>query len=278
MLRSALCAIVLSAVSLNAFAQFESGTLIVLNSSPDEIVVAADSRAVNAVGQSDDSCKIAALGGELVFASSGKSALVSDQASLAWDSHVVARNLFLRLSARRTKQPMPMRLALAWGKKVEEKMQSEIRRDPKGILLGAEDNTLITALFAGFDHNAPFFVTGTVTYETEGGVPTRARFSITGVKKSGSAELGKVEIAHELFGQHTERARQWFSNLQKEMYVTDDGIAAAAISAVKMTIDHYPAVQLGNRMVKVVGGPIDAVKLTPQGIQWIQRKPNCPKD
>jgi hypothetical protein len=49
-----------------------------------------------------------------------------------------------------------------------------------------------------------------------------------------------------------------------------------AIEAVRLSIEHYPLVNIGGRMVQPLGGPIDAVRLRrTNSLEWIQRKESC---
>jgi hypothetical protein len=277
-MKAAICAVFLAVLPLTALAQIEFGTLILLDSSPDEIVVAADSRAYSASTQFDNRCKITALGNQVIFAASGKTALPSADARIEWDSHTIARDIFRRLRAKKTNQPMPMRLAKAWGRQVQKKLELDIQRDRKETLSGVKDDLLTSALFAGFDQNAPYIVTGFITYGRAPNGSMYTHFSIGAVSRRAAAvQLGKTDIATELFAQKTERAIQWRKSLRIEN--ADDRIAIPVISALQFSIENYPPIDLGGRMVPALGGPIDAVRLTrTQGIQWIQRKPNCPEN
>lgn len=269
-------------VSLNAAAQIESGTLIVLNASQDEIAVAADSFAYSAVAQFNDRCKITALGNQIIFAASGDTAYgPTDGGPLYWDSHAIAKDVFLRLSRKRATQPMPLRIAPIWGDKVKHKIMADLKRDgPEGVLFGVEGNTLTSAVFAGFYDGAPLIVTSELTYTTSAKGRVEISFAVTNVlRKPKAIHIGRVDIANEFFAGKTPRSIQWRQELAAAMSPDSDPVAVPAINAVQLSIDNYPLVKIGGKMLPPVGGPIDALRLTPaKGIEWIQRKQNCPEN
>src|SRR5271167_886932 len=114
-------AVFLASIPLTAFAQIESGTFVTLESSQNEIVVAADSRSIIDGKELDDSCKIRALGNELIFSTAGEAGVVNK-----WDSFTIAENLFRRLSQEKAAEPVPIRLANAWGNEVKSKLKAQI--------------------------------------------------------------------------------------------------------------------------------------------------------
>jgi len=266
--------------SLNAIAQTQSGTLIVLNASQDEIVVAADSRSYSAVAQFDDRCKITALGNQLIFAASGDTGYgPTNGRPLYWDSHTIAKKIFLRLSQKRATQPMPLRIAQAWGKEIKDRIQADFKRDgPEGVLFGVEGNTLTSAVFAGFYESAPLIVIAEVTYNTSAEGHVEINFAITNVfRKPKTVQIGRVDIANEFFAGKTPRSIQWRRELALAEPPDSDTVAVRAIYAVRLSIDNYPLVNIGGKMLAATGGPIDAVRLRMgNSIDWIQRKANCP--
>ena len=257
----------------------ESGTLIVLNTSQDEIVVAADSRSYSVVAQFDNRCKITALGNQLIFAASGNTGYgPNDGRPLEWDSHTIARAVFLRLSRETATQPMPIGFAEAWGNEVKNKFQGDIERDGlEGVLFGAEGDTLTSAVFAGFDGDAPLIVTASITYSISAKGHADVAFAITDVfRRPKAVFMGRQDIADELFTGKTPRSLQWRQDLAMMRTPGDDPIALPALEALRFSIEHYPLVNIGGKMLPPIGGPIDAVRLSrANGIEWIQRKDNC---
>jgi hypothetical protein len=263
--------------SLNAAAQVKSGTLVILNASQDEIVAAADSRVYTPVTQFDNGCKITTLGNQLIFAASGTTGYGSpERGSLYWDSHAIARNIFLRLSRKKAKQPMPIRLARAWGQEVKKKVEADLKQDGKDeVFFGVEENRLTSAVVAGFDNGSPLIVTVALMVVISARGSTNVSSAIADIFTTPRAvSLGRVDIANEIFYGKTPRAIQWRSDLA--LMRTGDPIAVPAIKAIEFSIEHYPLVSIGGKTLPALGGPVDAVRLSrAKGVEWIQRKDNC---
>lgn len=265
-----------------AIAQSISGTIVVLNSSQDEIVVAADSRSVNRVTYLDNECKIAALGNKLVFSASnitGYGRLLSGQH--AWEANAVARKEFLRLTREQTTQNLPLELAKAWGEDVKEQIRADLIRDREGVLSGIKDNVLTNGLFAGFDAGGILIVTGQVTYRiTDDGKPI-TDFSIRNIFTKPPIKwiMGETQIADEYRFAQTPRAIRWQQEIAARFRPGEDPIAFNAIELVALTIKYHFGGATNGPLMSTVGGAIDAVRLTrTKGIQWIHRKDNCPED
>jgi len=265
-------------ISLHASAQIQSGTTIVLMSTKDEIVVTADSRAFNASIDLDDSCKITALGNRLLIAATGEAFARNSDERLAWDAHTIGRNVFDEISKEESGEPLAVRVANAWGNKIKEKLQNDLNINPNEVLLGAKSNSLAHILVAGFDHDKPVWVAGQITYRVNPAGVYEAGYSVLHISTtSGDVALGYTDIANEFLADKTPRAIRWRNNLHGNP--GDDPIAVGLIEAVRLAIKYTPPIHYGNRTLYPVGGPIDAVRLSrSNGIQWIQRKPNCPKN
>ena len=263
--------------SLNAFAQMEAGTFIAVNSSQDEIVIAGDSRSTDHFSKFDDRCKVTALGNRLVFAASGFTAASSAGGGpAAWDAHSIARNLFTKLSSenKSTWQPLPVRLADAWEKEVERKLVLTFKSDRKAFA-NAEGDELVEVVFAWFDKGRPIILIGRIKYDIGPDGNLYARFDKEVSLAGRSVMLGDGNIARELEYHRSARARRWMKTLP----VSRDPVATKTIREVQFAIDHSRKIQVGGESVPVIGGQIDAVRLTQaKGIEWLKRKPNCPSD
>ena len=259
-------------IPLATFAQVKSGTFIVLHSSKDEIAVASDSRDIIEGKEFDDGCKVRAFGNDLIFAAAGIGGSIHTTPGLSWDSRTIARNLYLRLSREPASVPMPIRLAYAWGNEVKEKLKFEAARNTDVISSKKPGSELTSALFAGFEGNAPLIVVGAITYQSgfRGAVDTQ--FAIQHIyREPQTVILGGSDVAAQ-FGSQVEH---W----EKSVPFSVDPLAAWPVSAIRFGINHSPSIISDGRTVKSIGGPIDAVRLTRDGgIQWIQIKPNCQKD
>ena len=264
--------------SLNASAQIEAGTFIAVNSSRNEIVIAGDSRSTDHFSKFDDRCKVTALGNRLVFAASGFTAASSSPGGPpAWDAHTIARNLFLKLTGENenTAQPLPVRLADAWGNELERKLVLTFNWDRKA-LANAEGDELSEVVFAWFDEGKPFIIVGRIKYDIGPDGNVYVRFDKRGSLGAGtSVMLGDGDIGRELDLHRTLRARRWVKTLP----VSRDPLATRTIGEVQFAIDHSRKIRVGGESVPVIGGPIDAVRLTQdKGIEWLMRKPGCPSD
>jgi hypothetical protein len=136
--------------SLSASAQPESGSLIILNSSNDEIAVAADSRSISAAGQFDNRCKITTLGNRIIFAASGITAMTPiDGRPVYWDAHSIARDIFV---INPDKAAVDLEgFATAWGQEIKRRMEIDVKRDGSEVFLEGTDNTTLTsAIFSEF--------------------------------------------------------------------------------------------------------------------------------
>jgi hypothetical protein len=176
---------------------------------------------------------------------------------------------------------MPIRLATVWGEQVKKKLELDLIRNRQEILWNATDgNTLTSAVFAGFYENSPLIVTGSITYTVAANGHIKTSFSILNIyRKPKAVMIGRTDIANELFTHQTERARKWLQDLTLRTPPGADPVAMPAIGSVEFSIENYPLVNIGNQMLPPLGGPIDAVRLKREGgIEWIQRKPNCPSD
>jgi hypothetical protein len=270
--------LIFSGTWLNAFGQIEAGTFIALNSSQDEIVIAGDSRSTDRSSKFDDRCKITALGHHLVFAASGFTAASSSHGGpSAWDAHTIVRNIFLKLSRESDSSalPLPVRLADAWGIESQRKLELTFNWDRKA-LANAEGNELSESVFAWFDRGKPFILTGRMKYD----IGPDGHVYVSFDKKrptegSTSVMLGDGNMKRELDRQRSRRSRRWM----KALPVSRDPLATKTIGEVQFAIDHSRKILVGGKSIAVIGGPIDALRLTQdQGINWLKRKQGCPAD
>jgi hypothetical protein len=266
-----LCALLLIQ-SLNVVGQLESGTLIVVNTSPDEIIVAADSRTYRGTEQSDNRCKITPLGG-MIFAASGTTAHGYKGQPLLWDTHIIAKQVFVRAAAADAAQQLLLQVAKSWGREVQKKFQAALGTNPVDSF-GFEGNNITSGVFAGFYNNAPLVVTVPITYEVLKSGALRVYSKVKQAPTGKALTVGHNTIANELMDGQTPRSRQWRQG-PRPLANTTDGLALGAILAVELSIKYHPLVNIQGKMLPPVGGPIDVVRLRQSGLEWIQRKPNC---
>jgi hypothetical protein len=271
-------------VPLIASAQIKTGTgtLVILNSSQEEIVVAADSRMhmASAHRDFDDRCKITAFGDELIVAAAGTTySFAQGGRVVLWDAHTIARKIFDGLSKERTQEPTPLRFAKAWGNEVKEKLKADLVRDRQETLQGVPGNLLANAIFAGFYHGSPFIVVVEITFSITDNGQIETEFSLDTFEEPVWEMIGHSDVAYELFEGRTDRAHEWWHDMKARIRKDDDPIAFVTIDAVRFSMANQPLEKIGNEMVQPIGGPIDAVRLKRTGgIDWIQRKENCPSN
>jgi hypothetical protein len=278
-----LVALVLFFPSLNAIAQSESGTLVILTSSQDELVMAADSMSHSSTMEFKDRCKITALGDQLVFAATGNTAYgTSDMRTIYWDGHTIAKKLFTHLAIKRAAEPMPLRLAKAWGEEMKTKFEAEARKDSASLAFGTDDNVLAAAMFAGFLDHFPYIVITQITYRKSPQGHYSFNSEITNTfQRPINIKIGRTLIADELFDGKTPRAVQWKYSVGRLIVKSpsDDPLGLWAGEAIQYSIDHYPLVNIGGKMLPPLGGPVDIVRLRQgKGMDWIRVKDNCPKN
>ena len=274
--------IALLAIRLAANAQIQSGSIVVVTSSKDEIVVAADSRRI--VGQSyvDTGCKIAALGNKLIFAAVGNTGLGPPNGRASWDAQTLARNEFVRLEEKHATHDWTLDLAKAWGNATKIKVQESLTRSGKTFLAGLDGNEIMSAAFAGFGKEGDVsLIRSVIAYRTtKHGFLATNNFEPVLIAPGEQKVLGEGEIAAEIGGSSPTAAqlRQEAEADAKSGRWTDPGVFWA-IETVKLTIKHHVGKMKNGRIMSNVGGKIDAVSLSrSNGIHWIQRKDNCPAD
>jgi len=157
-------------------------------------------------------------------------------------------------------------------------VEVELRFDAENVLSTLEGNVLTSAIFAGFEDDRLFIVTARIT--CGGKDKSEVRFLITDINHDPRAIfLGKDEIMQEFVAAQTERARAWNREAETQARVAGDQIAFYSIRFVQLSIQYDLGTILNGNTVHDLGGPIDVVRLRQgKGIDWIQRKPNCPAD
>ena len=225
-----------------------------------------------------NSCKVIALGNQLIFAAAGDAGMVDTTPGQSWDSHTIARNLFLRLSGEKTNDPLPIRLASALGKDIKNKLQVEIRRN-SAIVAGKPSGAVLTSfVFAGFEQNVPLIANGSITYTIDHGV-VDTRFEPPAVSRGAKITvLGSVEIGAEFVQQSTARSKEWNVNMRRHPPFPPDQVAAYAINMVNFAITYSTLITVNGNAVADIKGLVDAVRLTPRGREWLRVKPRCPTE
>ncbi|HTT19487.1 MAG TPA: hypothetical protein VMG82_11100 [Candidatus Sulfotelmatobacter sp.] len=127
-----------------ASGQLSVGSIAVLQSADDYLVIAADSKRLSAKGVSLHSCKVDALDEQLVFAITGYSSYSGVRGN--WDAISVARQHYRQL-AKTPRHELISALAETFGRDIAAKLEPDVRGHPEE----GWPQTLGTAIFAGFD-------------------------------------------------------------------------------------------------------------------------------
>jgi len=284
----------LCAFAETANTQVETGTVVVLVTSKDKVALAADSRAtLGNGGHEDQYCKILALGNNLIFSATGIGFLSTPSlpANLRFDTREE-----LRLAYESPPDPIlpesgfTIGVINRWWQRIQYRFMNAVRwlqQNAPGELAGLRESNMpqdsfALGIFAGVEPSgdlvtrAPVFKYGKVNrswlkidtgpYLTGVAVPTAS-------DPMQEAAFSYNEVANRyIYGQTPEaqaERRTWDEIVSKNPQM---GIGYVAIRIVDLDMASYPP--QGSRYV---GGKIDAVILKRGGgIEWVQRKENCP--
>jgi len=260
---------------LNAIGQANpNGTIIVVNASQNELVIAADSRENGTHSYDDRDCKISTFGDKFVFVASGRVGLRNHPSSAFWDSHAIAKKEFSRLIRKSTANNLTATvLVTAWGMATKEEIEKRIAHPRAPLLAGLDGNVVVQGLFGriGKDGHSDIAL-AKIRYELVG---NKALIELADPHEFGLDEfpyfLGRGEaIAN---ASNTQKR-----DVQTKALVSNDPTATLAIEMVRFTIDYLPPdhTDSNGRPFSVVGYPISAVKLTSKGVEWVEEG-NCPQ-
>jgi hypothetical protein len=277
MLRIALLVLSLALPS-TLWAQYASGTVVVLEVGGDYIVVAADSlRLGPGPGQvSHSACKILKLSDQFVFAASGLEAhpgIAKTLGSNAWNVKDIAKQEYAALGKKHTDQWI-QKLAAAYGERLSGQINHDLKLEPTGGPL----MTYLTkhqgggaAVFAGFDEKLQrVIVEVKVAIQSPGARSVGYTTKLLPSDSAGGTEvLGDTAIAQELAAGRSQRAQEWRSAmlLQSPAGSLKDSLIVGAESVAEWTAKYDPG---------LVGGPIDVILVTrKRGVTWVRRKQSC---
>jgi hypothetical protein len=262
-----------------AFSQVRSGTIVVINVTEDQIVVAADSLAINqGTGVPDYShCKIAALDHQLIFTSVGNTIFVNNlSGEVIWDNIIVARDS-VRDSASAGVIDIDTAIA-KWAQAAKGHWDSISQSQARDI---AEKNKSqftaaaligkgLTGKIAVIDYDTNVFSIDRVRERT-GNLS-----NVDGCLPCGQLKGGKICG----MGAHPDVMTEFCSKRKHGDRISvrtplkgASQSTKLAVKIVEMTIDTY------GKTAKDVGGKVDAVTITKGGaITWNSRKENCPEN
>jgi hypothetical protein len=260
-----------------AFSQVRSGTIVVFNVTEDQIVVAADSLAVNQETKVPDysHCKIAALDHQLIFTSVGNSSFVNNPSGeVIWDNIILARDSVRDSSGAGV---VDIDTAIAkWAQAAKGRWDSIPQLEARAI---AEKNkwqfTAAALIGKGLTFKVALIDYDTNIFNTD---PVRKRTGdlgdVDGCMPCGQLKRGKICA----MGVHLDVMTEFCSKRKHgdriDVRTPLKGASQSTKLAVKiaeMTIGAY------EKTAKDVGGKVDAISIAKDGrMTWNARKPNCP--
>ena len=263
-----------------AKAQLEGGSVLIVTYSPDEIVMAADSRVTNIkTGQfRDNYCKLSAPGGKVLFGTTGLVESIG-----GFDSVGLFRRIAQEMSGD-YKEGFVEQLAMRWADAMDQnyaKMPANLAEQFIGENSGKR--ALDCTLFAGVNPSGNLtLVRARLFYGKQAnGGPTTVRYKIEVIPLEGPtpdylniAGCGNIDVLQQFTPPKTQ-ANQ--AEVEQWKQLTGDVKAQIAVRLVNLTIAREKPEPFGGHQVVPVGGPVDAAEIQRGGaVKWIQRKPSCP--
>ena len=259
-----------------AFSQIKHGTIGVIYSSQDKIVMAADSRSSlpdrKDLPPEDSTCKLAALDGDVIFLSSGGTEyrpFSSIDLVQRWTNNEEARIAYQKkVDTDLTAKGHIKQIAEQWGGSIESKFRFLYSVHPEIVIAAAreEKGILTTGVFGGFDSSGKLVLYRTVIpfLESAGSI---SHSTTDETCDSCYHALGIIDIFNEFRNMETERAKMEAKEWKPE---GTDPEVAETMHLVNLTIRYHD----GND----VGGAVDAIEISRDGsLRWIARKLNCPE-
>src|SRR5216683_726079 len=251
-----------------ASGQLSIGSIAVLQSADDYLVIAADSKKLSAKGVSLHSCKVDALDDQLIFANTGYGSYAGVRGK--WDATAVARQHY-HVLANAPRQELISALAEAYGADLAAKLEPDVKDHPEE----GWPQSLVTAIFAGFDEKRQRVVIEVNIHQLQrDGAGRAVGYSTKRLPASDAvfAEvIGDTAIAQEFAAGRTVRSQSWRNGLDFEVrgLGVKERLVAGAEKIVELTATYQPS---------IVGGAIDTVLVSRKtGVKWIHRKPECTK-
>ena len=262
-----------------ALAQADSGTIVVINFAEDEVVVAADSRAIRQdTGVPDDSyCKIAVFRHQFVFASVGASRFLDHATGKTlWDNNDLA-NQAVRASQSHDRQVSNLyAAALDWAQAVKSHWDAH-REDARKI--PGPRGGQITA--GEFMDNSLAIEIGEIRFDPKNEFdPIRQNIGLPPDDRcwpcSANGQTSRICVA----GKHADVAKKFCAQRKIQDRISARAplkvptrAAALAAKIVELTIGTY------EKTAGDVGGPVDVVSVSRNGtVTWHARKSTCPEN
>jgi hypothetical protein len=266
-----------------AWAQADSGTIVVINFAKDEVVVAADSRAIRQdTGAPDDSyCKVAVFRHQFIFASVGASRFLDHATGKTlWDNNDLARQA-ARASQSHDRQVSDLyAAAVDWAQAVKSHWDGH-REDARKIP-GPRGGQITAGEF--MDKSLAIEI-GEIRFDPENKFdPIRENIGLPPDNRcwpcSADGQTSRICVA----GKHADVAKKFCAQKRRESKSEDKISVRAPLNAptraaelatkiVELTIDAY------EKTAGDVGGPVDVVSVSKDGtVTWYARKSSCPEN
>lgn len=283
-MRKLLLIFTIFAMTYGAFAQIDSGTIVVFNLTKNKLIVATDSRAVHDNSTPPDNlyCKISALRNQFVFVTLGSASYTREYPSApiqSWSNTEIAMDAIRSVTTKGGSSSYLNDVATAWQHSVTERWQAlcgtqlrkcrDVVKDTHGIIT---DGIFIEA--------ATKTVNGVEITLVEGPSPTLQwktgmEFSTCSPcfqsRRSKICALGDhVDVAVKVCSRKHQNHIKVRTKLPKGM--SEDVLLP--VSIVESAVDIYD-----NGGTGTVGGPVDVLEIDSKGtIRWLAKKPNCPEN
>jgi hypothetical protein len=255
---------VVVAFCMPTMAQYNRGTVIALVTSPQQTIMATDSRNHPIHGAiSDDLCKILTFGNKVAVALAGIASHQSPSRPLRnWDGYKQLGAAYAR------KHSSTQAFAYEWGAEMRALILRDVSDDDAAALIDAMldwngfRGTVLNGIFVGPDDLEGFAVRLSLIKLTN-------RYDlVTDYLRHPEHDCDFVcgaagsEIIDEIKADTTTRAHAWRESMSHM------APSARAIEAVRLTINYSPRQD-------DIGGEIDAVLVSKNGIRWIHQKEIC---
>jgi len=157
-----------------------------------------------------------------------------------------------------------------WGVHMVASIHQALAVDSSGATQMLEKNIFLTGVFAGFENGSAEMYQVEIVFDP-GTRQARQKFYAERPRRTVHfGALGRNEIVNEVVMGRTDFAkteqRKWA--VSKRSIPLRDRNVRWAMHLVQLTMAYHPK-------KADVGGPIDALEITRNGIRWVQRKPEC---
>jgi hypothetical protein len=257
------------------------GTTVIFEHLKDEVIVAADSRALSGGKvHRDNVCKVATYRNSGIFAAarhSSASAQSTDGKSWVWDAFQTGRKALEYAESKKEQESKAVLAARFWGNRAKEFFQLALSSDDSKQfmdLIHTENNygCIVEGVFVTKENEALDVIHVEVLLKTEGiGTPTiEVKIDPPTPVESG-AVMGYNDIAREFLPvPTTERAKaeilRWKASLPPGL--TDaQRKELLYVQIAQWTIDF--------KTTDKVGGDVNAAVLDQNGVRWLRQKEYC---